>query len=79
MEVVGKLTNNSMLRYCLLLSFLFVGCSTEPKKKTSKKEEKKQIIVPTFNSDSAYHFVQKQVDFGPRALGSKGSKECAVF
>ena len=79
MEVVGKLTNNSMLRYCLLLSFLFVGCSTEHKKRPSKKEEKKQIIVPTFNSDSAYHFVQKQVDFGPRALGSKGSKECAVF
>ncbi|MDR8392578.1 M28 family peptidase [Aliifodinibius sp. S!AR15-10] len=36
--------------------------------------EKQGREVPSFNADSAYHYIQQQVDFGPRYPGSKGHK-----
>lgn len=35
------------------------------------------VNVPTFNRDSAYNFVKKQVDFGPRVPGTPAHKKCA--
>lgn len=35
--------------------------------------------VPVFNPDSAYQFVQKQVDFGPRIPNSKEHDNCAAW
>ena len=49
---------------------------TKPKK-TVKKQ--KMVIVPIFNQDSAYNYVQYQVDFGPRVPGSKAHSECAQY
>lgn len=58
------------LKYATLIfiaSAIITSCSD------SGKEEKQQMVVsekkvvfPTFNADSAYAFVQEQVDFGPR-------------
>lgn len=41
----------------------------------------KEVIVnaPAFNADSAYYFTQRQVDFGPRNMNSKGHEECAKW
>lgn len=41
------------------------ACSS-PEKKTETAVEKPAKPYPTFSADSAYAFVQKQVDFGPR-------------
>ena len=51
-----------------ILCLIVVGaCSTEPQQKTKPVTKPKvKIEVPTFNSDSAYSYIQKQVDFGPR-------------
>ena len=50
---------------------------------TPKTEEQKsapvQINVPVFNEDSAYHFVDRQVAFGPRTPGSEAQKKCAAW
>jgi len=35
--------------------------------------------VPNFSSDSAYHFVQKQVDFGPRVPNTAAQIACANY
>ena len=35
-----------------------------------------EVKVPTFNDDSAYAFVEKQVSFGPRVPGTKAHKAC---
>lgn len=35
------------------------------------------VNVPAFSADSAYVFVQKQVDFGPRVPGTAAHKKCA--
>jgi hypothetical protein len=60
----------------LLVSF-FVGCSNSenPGLKFSEKGRE----VPSFNSDSAYHFVQEQVNFGPRVPNSVAHKEAMEY
>jgi len=38
-----------------------------------------QVPVPTFSGDSAFAYVKKQVDFGPRVPGSAAHKACAAW
>lgn len=44
------------------------GCNSTGSKKSSEKEDKAlpELQTPVFNADSAYSYIQKQVDFGPR-------------
>ncbi|MCC6462686.1 MAG: M28 family peptidase [Saprospiraceae bacterium] len=37
------------------------------------------VTVPTINADSAYLFIKKQVDFGPRVPGTPAHKKCAAW
>jgi len=60
----------TFLKY-FVLSFAIISAVSSCS--DSGKEEKKQLVVsdkkvvfPTFSADSAYAFVQEQVDFGPR-------------
>lgn len=59
----------------LLVSFSsLVSCS---KKKDVQPSAKSDYDVPAaFSGDSAYSFVKKQVDFGPRVPGSKAHTQC---
>lgn len=51
----------------LLLSIIIiVSCKQKPSTETSQEEPIKLASAPTFNADSAYAFVDKQVKFGPR-------------
>ena len=62
----------------LLFFLIFIGCSSE--KNTKKKlSVSNKITVPKFNTDSAYHFVETQVNFGPRALSSYGWEKCFIY
>lgn len=60
-----------------VLAINFNACKEDapppPKPKITKP---KVPQVPVFNKDSAYQFIQSQVDFGPRVLGSEGHKQC---
>ena len=47
-----------------------MGCSTS----NEKSETKTLIAAPELNVDSAYSFIQKQVDFGPRVPNSEAHK-----
>ncbi|MBK8195641.1 MAG: M28 family peptidase [Lewinellaceae bacterium] len=38
-----------------------------------------QVAPPAFNADSAYHFVKKQVDFGPRVPNTEAHRKCAAW
>ena len=54
--------------------------SQEIKSKNSKTTEAILTVnVPQFNSDSAYHFIKKQVDFGPRAPNSVAHQNCYLY
>jgi hypothetical protein len=56
----------------LVVSTLIFSCGDKKEKKESAENPQftPVIKVPEFNSDSAYSFVKKQVDFGPRIPNS---------
>ena len=54
----------------------FISCKQEVKE---QKKAIKTVNVPTFVADSAYVFIENQVDFGPRYLSSPGWKKCGDF
>jgi Zn-dependent M28 family amino/carboxypeptidase len=57
-------------------AFLY-SCGGGNKSSKSHSVKKKDIVkAPVFNGDSAYYYVEKQVSFGPRVVGSKAHKEC---
>ncbi len=64
--------------YIIMAVALITACGEE--KKEVKKEEavvEKKVEVPSFNEDSAYDYVAKQVGFGPRVPGTKAHAKCA--
>ncbi len=65
----------------IIIAFTFVGCGSLGTKKddVAEQEPKKQVVIPPFNSDSAYRYVEEQVAFGPRVPGSQAQKDCAAY
>lgn len=59
--------------------FLYLGCN--PKNKTSHEvvAAKPSIEVPNFNADSAYHYTDRQVAFGPRVPNTEAHTACGDF
>ncbi len=67
--------------YVLLIIYLLGSCNTEENKPIQVYNTKNDTKKPTpdFNADSAYYYIQKQVDFGPRIPNSKSHIECAIY
>jgi len=63
----------------LILSILIIGCTSDPTVKKKPTVTKKIVEVPSFNEDSAYDFIAKQVAFGPRVPNSKGHEACGEY
>lgn len=69
--------------FCLFL--VGYGCgdgqksSDEEGAKKSSEERKERVQPPNFKADSAYHFIERQVDFGPRVPGTESHKACAAY
>lgn len=81
MKQRGSLINSI---YLLLISIVILSCGDDkPINKQSIKNEnttvKSTIHRPDFNSDSAYFFIQQQVDFGPRFPNNKAHTDCAEY
>jgi len=57
------LQNIVMIFGCFLL---VNSCGEDKKKQSSKNKPVRTVSVPNFNADSAYFFVNEQVEFGPR-------------
>jgi hypothetical protein len=69
----------AVLAVVLFLFFIvFSALQRKPnsKQKSSNQTAKKRIKAPKFSSDSAYAYVQKQVDFGPRNPNSASAEAC---
>ncbi len=73
------------LLYISALIIFIVSCAKTDahKHKTSSETgvitTNSNIQVPLFSSDSAYQFIQDQVDFGARVPNSKAHKACALY
>mgnify|MGYP001256808437 CR=1 FL=1 len=79
---MGKKLKYHFFLCCLLFSI--VGCENGCNKKievdnvdTTETKSTKKVV--NFNQDSAFDFVKKQVDFGPRVPGSNGHFNCHQF
>jgi hypothetical protein len=70
------------LSFFTLLMFTSCNSTEEGEKKETElqtKPTKPRVIPPEFNADSAYAFVQKQADMGPRVPGSKAHASCVTW
>lgn len=64
----------------ILVLFSCTGKETPPaNEEVKQKHAPTPIVVPRINQDSAYAFVQQQVNFGPRIPGTKAHAACAVW
>jgi hypothetical protein len=67
-------------RFLLISLIFFVSCDSKQEKSDNAKEnEVRTVAIPAFNADSAFHFVKKQVDFGPRIPNTEAHKQAADF
>ena len=62
-----------------ILVFLFFSCKNNDVKSLKLDIEPPEIIVPKFNTDSAYSFIEDQVNFGPRVPNSQAHLNCAIY
>lgn len=60
----------------ILLFILSPSCNNEPGTGRGQSGIAQVEGIPSFNRDSAYNFIAKQVDFGPRNPGSDAHQAC---
>lgn len=64
----------------IIFSLILFSCKNEKKiEETEVVAPMPKLKIPSFNKDSAYSFVQKQVSFGPRVPGTTGHKLCGEW
>lgn len=64
---------------CVGVATLLLGSCGSTRKENQAEEKAIVVKAPDFNADSAYLYVKRQVDFGPRVLETKAHKECGDF
>lgn len=66
----------------LTITLFFFACHSGSKKQEENNTQtKKEALAPapSFDADSAFHYVQKQVNFGPRIPNTAAHKKCAAW
>lgn len=70
--------------FLFIITVCLMACGGEDKKpdqpvKPVEKPIVTKIKTPMFNQDSAYHYVDSQVKFGPRVPNSEPHRKCALW
>lgn len=68
---------NIFIIFVLILGF--TSCKKSETKTQITQPDYTKVEIPTFNADSAYHYVKTQCDFGPRTPMSKASQLCGDY
>ncbi|WP_306640695.1 M28 family peptidase [Sanyastnella coralliicola] len=72
---------HKLLHLLFIATFLVTGfwaCQPEENKDhRTIQDSKPKVVTPAFNADSAYAYIQKQVDFGPRVPNTPEHAACA--
>jgi glutaminyl-peptide cyclotransferase len=67
----------------LTILFLIIlgtyGCKTKDSSEQTAEKATALVKSPEFNADSAFQFVQKQVDFGPRVPNTAQHRACGDY
>lgn len=65
------------------ISIFLAACAGEAEKKEADKskvkKERPQVAKADFNADSAYHYIEKQVAFGPRVPNTEAHKAAGYY
>jgi Zn-dependent M28 family amino/carboxypeptidase len=69
---------NIVIAILFSLNSLFFACSAKENAKTQNLSKEEQTIA-LFNADSAYSYIQTQVDFGPRVPDTKAHEACGDY
>lgn len=75
----GKQIGAIVLIALFVGSTVYVGCKDDKKQDVQQRKqqpEKKEIMAPLFQADTAYAMIEKQVSFGPRVPGTSAHKAC---
>lgn len=73
-------THYILLFILLILSPLFTSCNRVGTKSSIQSDKPSYSVnTPTFNADSAYEYVAKQVAFGPRIPNSEAHRACGDY
>lgn len=81
-KIIGhKRTMRTSYVISTLLAVIAVSCSFSSKGKDARKtnEQPSFNVEMTFNADSAYRYIERQVDFGPRVPGSDSHLNCQSY
>jgi len=75
---------SGVIAFALIIAMFMGGCKggcnhpvTPPSTDTTHKQS--TAGIPAFNADTAYSYIKKQVDFGPRVPDSKAHQKCLEF
>lgn len=82
-QLIGIFTVYTMRsKHLLLLPCIFLIASCRNNKESGgalEKTAEKVVQVPLFNGDSAYSYVKKQVDFGPRIPNTNAHRATSQY
>ncbi|MDN5201564.1 M28 family peptidase [Fulvivirgaceae bacterium BMA10] len=80
-RLLRKMYEYRVTHFLCLILFLVACDKKEKGTQNDDIAEKKEVIVdvPVFNADSAYSYLQKQVDFGPRVPNTASHGRCAGY
>lgn len=67
-----------MIRNISVLLFIFLMCACKNTAQPAASHES-TTAVPVFSSDSAFGYIQQQVDFGPRVPNTDAHRRCADY
>jgi len=77
-----KWDSRKVLLMTLMMSLFLASCQNDadkPKHVDLPVDPVQTVPTPDFNADSAFQFVKKQVDFGPRVPNSDAHAKCASW
>ncbi|MGL4410645.1 MAG: M28 family peptidase [Bacteroidales bacterium] len=63
----------------LILLLLLSACASSPAPKKESSESSNTTLVPQFSADSAFTYIERQVEFGYRIPETKPHAECAIW
>ncbi|MDE6394142.1 MAG: M28 family peptidase [Duncaniella sp.] len=77
MRNIGKALSTLLLTPAFMMMMTGCGCSGSNKSDEDNQTPIKSVVK--FNSDSAYSYVAKQVEFGPRVSGTEANEACSQY
>lgn len=78
-NILNKMSRIYSIIIAAVVALGFSSCSVGGSQKAVSSAVNVPREVPSFNADSAYSYIAKQLDFGPRVPGTEAQKACASW